>query len=222
MNIVKVGERKEHEIEKLNDLVIEMFEQTEKMLDMSIVLFDENNNEVAVELIEEDRFLDQLQNDIILAVNIFILREQPKARDLRFALSIFAMSYDIERIGDYCRNFAKMMLKMDVEERKQEKLVTSLLNELKGRLGEVKRAFATSSHELAKSIARRDIEIDDLSKKLIKEATFSLGEQTEKQEIKNLTKVILLAKTFERGGDHIVNICEHISYIERGQIYHYS
>ena len=218
----KIGNRKETVLNNMKDQAIELFEQVEKMLDMSMVMFDENDNNIALDIIEEDRYLDQLQQDLIISVNMFILKEQPKAGDLRMALGVYGMSYDLERIGDYCKGFAKSMIKMKQEENLNSNIVSSLVKELKLRLSETKVAFDTSNHQMAKSIAKRGNEIDELSKALTKDAINGVLEDTKKDEAKDFARIVVVAKLFERGGDHLINICEQISFIEKGQIYHYS
>ncbi|MGL5021596.1 MAG: phosphate signaling complex PhoU family protein, partial [Mycoplasmatales bacterium] len=134
----------------------------------------------------------------------------------------YALSSDLERIGAYFKGFAKMMLKSNIEDRKHQKIVSTLFDEIAVRLEDTKIAYETQNHQLAKSIAKRDEEIDELSKKLVANVNKMLEESTDKSEVKALTRILVLAKTFERAGDHLVNICEQISYIERGQIYNYS
>ena len=87
---------------------------------------------------------------------------------------------------------------------------------------ETRAAFKDENHQLAKMIAKRDEEIDLLSNKLVADINKLLEESLDKTEVKAYTRILILAKTFERAGDHLVNICEQVSYIEKGQIYHYA
>lgn len=192
------------------------------MLNLSLILVKENDNVLAVNLIEEDLFLDQLKQDVMVEINYFIIQEQPKAVDLRLALGSYSLVSDIERIGDYFKNFAKMMLKSEIASETHRNLIHSLFNELVARLHDTKVAYSTSNHELAKSIAKRDIEIDDATSSLVDDINKRLVKSSDSEEVKALTRVLLLAKTIERAGDHLVNVCEQVSYIEKGQIYNYN
>jgi phosphate transport system protein len=220
--MLKVGKRKETQILEVKDHINEMFLQLQKMLELSKILLDENSNEIAVMIIEEDQYLDQMQKDLVIEINQVIIKEQPRATDLRIVMGSYALSSDIERIGDYFKNFAKMMLKSNIEERKHQKFVSTLFDEISTRIEDTKIAYASQNHQLAKSIAKRDEDIDQIARQLVNDVNRMLEESNDKSEVKALTRILVLAKTFERAGDHLVNICEQISYIDRGQIYHYS
>lgn len=222
MTRVVVGKRKEDELKRIKSGTIDMFNQIEKMLELAKILLETSDNSLALQVIEEDKYTDDLQNDMIVEITNFILIEQPKAIDLRVVLGTLQLVGDLERIGDYCKSFAKTMIKSDIEERKHQKLVEKILGKLLKRVGETKVAYQTLDHPLAKNIAKRDEEIDELTSDLTKDVNKQLEETSDPNEIKAFTRIILLAKTFERSGDHIVNICEQISYINKGQIYHYS
>lgn len=217
-----VGGKKEEELNLIKSNTIDMFNQIEKMLELSKILLDTNDNTLALELIEEDRYTDDLQNDLIVEINNFIVIEQPKAIDLRMVLGTYQLIGDLERIGDYCKGFAKTLIKTDIDEKKHQNLILKIFDILLSRLKEVQIAYAKVDHTMAKMIAKRDEEIDTLSKNLIKDLTEKLAETTDVTEIKSLIRVITLAKQFDRAGDHLVNICEQISYISKGQIYHYA
>lgn len=221
-NEINVGERKEKNVDHLKDQASEMFDQLSKMLSLSLILIKDGDNVLAVNIIEEDDYLDNLKQELMSEINYFIIREQPKAGDLRLALSTYSLCSDIERIGDYFKNFAKMMLKTGIQSETHRTIVLNLFQELVLRIEETQLAYMTSNHELAKSIAKRDSEIDDATNKLIDDVNERLTKSLDYEEVKTLTRVLTFAKTIERAGDHLVNICEQISYMEKGQIYNYN
>lgn len=222
MSNIKVGKRKEAGLNNIKGMTSDMFVQLEKMIDLSRIILENNNREIALEIIDEDIYMDDLLSDITIEISNYIIKEQPIAADLRLCLGTLKLVLDIERIGDYCKNFAKYSLKEDLNSKTQQNLINELLNQILLRTVEVKAAYLAMDHSAAKQIAKRDQEIDDLTKKLIANVNKKLVKLDNEDEVKALTKVIGLARVFERSGDHLVNICEQISYINRGQIYHYS
>lgn len=222
MSKIVVGSRKEQGLENLKAIAVDMFLQLEKMIDLSKILLETNNREIALQLIEEDDFMDDLLSDISIEISNYIIKEQPIAADLRVCLGTLKLTLDIERIGDYTKNFAKFCLKEEFESKTQQELVSDLLNQIMIRVVEVKSAYINIDHSSAKQIAKRDQEIDDLTYKLIDNVNKKLKKATGDNEVKSLTRIVKLARMLERSGDHLVNICEQISYISRGQIYHYS
>ncbi len=219
---IKLGNKKDKDLKNIRDLTLEMFDEVKKMSEMSKDLLKSNDNELAVQIIEEDENVDTLQNDIIVEINNFIVIHQPNTRDLREVLGAYQLISDLERIGDYFKSFAKTLIKSTIEERKQQKLVEKTLYEIDIRILETKEAYKTVNHTLAKMVAKRDSEIDKLTQDLIKETNKKLSQTNDINEVKVYTKIILIAKNLERSGEHLVNICEQISYISKGQLYHYS
>lgn len=219
---IVVGSRKEQGLENLKSMTVDMFLQLEKMIDLSKILLDTNDREIALQIIEEDDYMDDFLSDITIEISNYIIKEQPIAVDLRICLGTLKLILDLERIGDYFKNFAKFTLKEDIESKTQQNLVSDLLNQIQLRTVEVKSAYINLDHKTAKQIAKRDREIDDLSNRLLENVNKKLVKATTDSDVKSLSRVIKLARTFERSGDHLVNICEQISYINRGQIYHYS
>lgn len=219
---IVVGSRKEQGLENLKSMTVDMFLQLEKMIDLSKILLDTNDREIALQIIEEDQYMDDFLSDITIEISNYIIKEQPIAIDLRICLGTLKLILDLERIGDYFKNFAKFTLKEDLESKSQQNLVSDLLNQIQLRTVEVKSAYINLDHSMAKQIAKRDREIDDLSAKLLANVNKKLIKANTEVDVKSLSRVTKLAITFERSGDHLVNICEQISYINRGQIYHYS
>lgn len=220
-NIV-VGSRKEQGLENLKSMTVDMFLQLEKMIDLSKILLDTNDREIALQIIEEDLYMDDFLSDITIEISNYIIKEQPIAIDLRICLGTLKLILDLERVGDYFKNFAKFTLKEDLESKTQQNLVSDLLNQIQLRTIEVKAAYVNLDHKAAKQIAKRDREIDELASKLLANVNKKLVKANTDTDVKSLSRVIKLARMFERSGDHLVNICEQISYINRGQIYHYS
>ncbi len=207
---------------EIQEISKEMFEQIEKMIDMTIILYENSSTEIALEIVDEDRFLDQLQKDLIVEINHFIIREQPKATDLRVALGTFSLSGDLERLGDYFKGYAKLHLK-DLElNSKQKRIFLENITILKQQLVETKAAYLAQNHQLAKIIAKRDEGIKTRTNTIIDELSKELAKETDSKEIKKLVKLIIRIRTLSRANDHLINICEQISYIANGQIYHYA
>lgn len=220
-NIV-VGSRKEQGLENLKTMTVDMFLQLEKMIDLSKILLETNDREIALQIIEEDVYMDDFLSDITIEISNYIIKEQPIAVDLRVCLGTLKLILDLERMGDYCKKYAKYNLKEEMESKTQQSLVSELLNQIMLRTVEVKNAYTSNDHKAAKQIAKRDQEIDELTRKLVENVNKKLVKATEFNDVKSLTRIIGLARIFERSGDHLVNVCEQISYINRGQIYHYS
>lgn len=217
-----LGKRKEKQLADLKNKTDLMFDQLIKMFELTNLMYNEKSNEIAISILDEDQYLDTLQEELVVDIAHFIAKEQPKATDLRICLAAYAVSNDIERIGDYLKSFGRMKIKGYTFREEDYVIITQLLEELTRRLKDARLAFDHSNHDLAKTIAKRDDEIDELTKQLTLTVNELLAAETNVDKVKTLTYLLMVARRCERAGDHIVNICEQVSYIEKGQVFHYS
>ncbi len=219
---ISVGKRKEKMLKEITKVANDMFDQLEKMVDLTIILFETNNLDIAMQVVDEDQYLDQLQKDLIVEINHFIIREQPKATDLRVALGTFTLASDIERLGDYFKGYAKLQLKELEMNQKQLQIFLESITILKQQIGETKVAYLKQNHQLARVIAKRDEGTKERLNQLIKELSKDLQTCTDQNEIEKIIKILLQIQTLSRANSHLISICEQVSYIVNGQIYHYS
>ena len=82
-------------------------------------------------------------------------------------------------------------------------------------LGDVLKAFEKIDIEKASEIRVRDIEVDSLNKKILATVIQSIHEYPDDTE--TLIHLVLLARNYERAGDHIVNISRQIHQIATGE-----
>lgn len=222
INSLSIGTRKDKQLADIQAITKEMFEQVEKMIDLTVILYENSSMDIAMEIVDEDLYLDGLQKDVIVEVNHFIIREQPKATDLRIALGTYKLAADLERLGDYFKGYAKLQLKELELNKKQRKIFLENITVLKQQLNETKIAYLNVNHQLAKVIAKRDEGIKSRTRIIISELSNDMLNVNDAQEIEKTVKIIMQVRTLSRANDHLINICEQISYIANGQIYHYS
>ena len=100
----------DEELRKLNNTIAEMGGLAESQLGAAIEAVVTRDSEAAAQVVEGDVKVDQLERDVDnLAVRIMALR-QPVARDLREIFAALRIASDLERIGDYAANVAKLSL----------------------------------------------------------------------------------------------------------------
>ncbi len=222
MNQINVNIDKKQDYEKIKKLTSDMFLEVLKMIELSQILLTTYDNDLALEIIEDDVIVDSLQKDIIVEVNNYILVHTPSALELRQLLGTYQLIGSLERIGDNLRTFAKDLIKKKIEKNENKDRIDQILLALMDRLSKTKEAYINTDHELAKDIAKGYKEYNKLTKKLIKEIKEKMSKSDNEEDFDSYVRLILLAKFFERSGDHVINICEEISYIKKGQLYHYS
>lgn len=220
--VLEVGRRKEKMIMEIKNQTNDMFVQLEKMIDMTVILFENNDTDVAIQIIEEDLYLDQLHKDLIVEINYFIIREQPKATDLRLALGTYSLSSDIERIGDYLKGFAKLQFKEVDYNDAQKEVIYKIFKALKQQIQETSVAYKKVNHQLAKAISNNDQGIGEMYKELVQLIAQEMVKTKNSDEMNDNIRLNNRARSLVRANDHIINMCEQVSFIANGQIYHYS
>jgi phosphate transport system protein len=101
------------ELKHLVQEIAQMGGLAEAELAQAIDALARRDSEAAATVIESDRRIDSMEQDVsTLALRILALR-QPMASDLREVVAAIKISSDIERIGDYSKNIAKRALQLN-------------------------------------------------------------------------------------------------------------
>ena len=195
---------------EMGDLVISQLTQTTEAL----ASFDADTVD---QLIAADRTVNGMHKDIYDRAERLIALRQPMALDLRQALSPINIASNLERIGDHAKSTAKRARLIAPFDSDHELL--GLIQEMSGRvksmLADVMRAYEGSDTELAIEIRARDIDVDKLNKDVFAKACSKA--KAHPDQIEFYIHAILLARGFERTGDHVVNIARHVHQIVTGE-----
>ena len=202
-------------IEKLSVLTIGAYENTLealKTLDL----------EIALQIIKQDQDIDDLQEDITEESTIFIIRQQPVASDLRKILMVIRLATEYERIADYTKNLAYIILikqneSLEHYEKNVDKLVRMLeivINMLKL----VMEGLQEENKAKIKEAADMDKQVDEIYNELL--ASLITHIQVVDGKVFGTAYAILINKYIERAGDHVTNIAEEILYALKGRRYH--
>ncbi|MDR1391643.1 MAG: phosphate signaling complex protein PhoU [Clostridiales bacterium] len=189
----------------LNKKIVEMSECAEKIILFSAEAFVNQNMQKAKNAIEHDVKIDDLEREIEKICMKLLIRHQPVARDLRTVSSALKIITDIEHIGDQASKISKLVLRTigspDVQyidlflkaSRMVGFMVTHSVN-----------AFVKNDLDLAIKIIRND----DLVDKIFSEIKSKIIDNLRKNKIKceKSIDVLMIAKYFERIGDHAAHI----------------
>ena len=144
------------------------------------------------------------------------LVETTVARDLRYLLTLDHVTYELERIGDYCAGIAKIvLLHEDRPLLKPLVDVPRMAQVCREMLREAVDAFITRDAEKARAVGMRDDTVDRLYDQVYRELlTFMLNDP---RTIDRATWLIWVAHNLERIADRVTNICERVVYMEQGK-----
>ena len=158
-----------------------------------------------------ERDIDQKERDIENLCMRLLLQQQPVARDLRLISAAMKMISDMERIGDqasdieeitqYIRTSTEVttMLRFGDMAKATIEMVTDAVN-----------SFVKKDIALARSVMDCDDIVDDLFSNIKGELIRMISEGDTRGEL--FLDLLMIAKYFERIGDHAVNIAEWVEY----------
>ena len=208
-------------MEQLNRLrhdILAMGIKVEENIGKSITSLRTNDIGLAKEVRADDAAVDALQLKIEDEAAILIATQQPVARDLRELVTIFKLTGNIERAGDYAAHLAKAAIKLSktgespfmVQEHLEKMASTG-----QGMIREAIAAYLSEDAQKARDVAAMDSVIDE-EHKLLTEKVLKLMKKYP-DLVKSAYQILHTSNQLERLGDHITNICEAVIYMTDGR-----
>jgi len=203
-------------MEKLNNQLIEMGSTIEQAISKACKALLTQDAALAEEAIKLENFIDEQEREIEVFCMRLLMQQQPIARDLRQIHSALKMITDMERIGDHARDISQLTIYIA-----HEKYIKNIDKFPKMADASIKmvtesiEAFVRKDTELAKSV----IEYDDVIDRLFSDIKTELFELI-KSNVTNGAQaldLLMIAKYFERIGDHAVNVAEWVYFSITGE-----
>lgn len=140
-----------------------------------------------------------------------LLQQQPVAKDLRQISAALKMVTDMERIGDQAADITEItMMIANVYASANIVHIGQMAKATIKMVTDSIEAYVHSDRELAKSVVEYDDVVDDLFNKVKREVIDVIGRDTKNGEY--AMDILMIAKYFERIGDHATNIAEWVEY----------
>lgn len=207
----------EHELQLLRENLNEMGQLIEKAIENTLYAFEKEDEVLAKEIIQGDRNVNDMEKTIESRCLSLILKQQPVARDLRIVTTALKVVTDMERIGDHAADIAELILR---EKREPIYNLVKHIPEMgrvaKEMVHDAVNAFTSLDVENAKIIEKKDDVVDELFDKVKEEVATIL--RTSNEHVDQCVDILMIAKYFERIGDHAVNICEWTEFHETGLV----
>lgn len=213
-----IRENFEKNMLELQNKMVEMVDLTVVAMEKSFSALQKQDMSLALDIIEEDTYIDELENEINQMAIWLMAKEQPVARDLRRIVSMIKMSSDIERIADFAVNTAKATVKIN----KTESIIpkTSIV-EMKDismdMLKKAMQAFIEEDIALAKAVGELDDKVDEKNHQNYAVLTSYIAEHPHDTE--QAVQLLFINRFVERAADHITNMAESTAYFIKGQLF---
>ncbi len=208
--------RFDRQLKKLNDELIEMGSMIEKSIEKALVALVTQNTQKAKEVIAFDLEIDRQEREIESLCMKLLLQQQPVAKDLRLISSALKMITDMERIGDQAADIAELAIFMaDKPYIKELKHISQMGQETMIMVVTSVDAFVEKDLEKAQEVLAHDDIVDNLFDAVKAELIEMIHQNKDIGE--QATDLLMVAKYFERIGDHATNIAEWVIYSITGE-----
>ena len=194
----------------LNTKLIEMGAMCENIIETVVQALIDGRPELAKEVIVNGKQIDNMEREIETICLKLLLSQQPVARDLRQVSAALKMITDMERIGDQAEDIAEMVIflkgktaeaSMDIKYMAQA--ATKMV------IGSVD-VYVKQDTNLAMSVINQDDIVDEYFNKIKEYLIETIGANRADGEM--AVDLLLIAKYFERIGDHATNIAEWVMF----------
>ena len=202
----------ESRLNKLKSDFAKMCRTVESMLAAANGLLKNPDKTAAKDIVNKDKLVDEAEMDIENGCMRLLLRNQPFAKDFRDISCILKAITDVERIGDQAADIAGITRSFE----KAEDCVPVL------KMGELALVMVRGS---VNSLLNEDVKLaektqalDDEMDGLFDEACTEIIEKIKQNPAfaGTAAELLMIAKYYERIGDHAVNICEWAEFGNTG------
>ncbi|HSS34891.1 MAG TPA: phosphate signaling complex protein PhoU [Patescibacteria group bacterium] len=202
---------------EIKDAVLRMGVLVEDQILAALDALIRHDADRALQVIQDDRRINQAQFDLSSQIASLIATQQPVARDLRFLLSLDHVSYELERMGDHAASVAKQARKLApypplgvyAELPAMARLTASLVRGILGALVDI-------DEQAARDVAARDDEVDELYHRIFENTLTQM--RADPANVDPGTRILFSAHYLERIGDRVTNIAEDIVFLATGDI----
>ena len=207
--------RFDEQLHTLNHELLEMGALIEHAIRSATDALVKQDVEAALQAIAADKEVDQAERDIESLCLKLLLQQQPVARDLRLISSALKMITDMERIGDQASDIAELVIYLSKEPYIKElthlpQMAENAIRMVTGALD----AYVRKDVVLAQQVMDMDDRIDTLFVTVKDELIALIRNDTAAGS--QAIDLLMIAKYYERIGDHAQNIAEWVEYAFTG------
>ena len=205
------------DLERIRETVMALGGRVEEALALAAKALEERDEDAARGVIEGDKAIDAMEEDVNQQVVRLLALRQPQAGDLRAVIAVMKIAADLERLGDYAKNMAKRVGALtDAQQipgagaalRRQSRQVGQMLADMLN-------AFASLDTAMAEDVIARDVEVDQMTNALFREFITHMMEDP--RNISACLHYTFIAKNIERMGDLVTASAEQVYFLANGK-----
>jgi phosphate transport system protein len=209
--------RLRREIDKLKRSLLALSAMVEASVLKAVRAFQERNEVLAREVIDNDPVIDQKEVDLEEECLKILALHQPVAIDLRFIVAILKINNDLERIGDLAVNIAERAAALAKDRKLDVSFdISAMTAEVETMLKQCLNALMGLNPHLAREVIEQDDNVDGMNRDIIASVLAAIQKNPEQADY--LIRFISVSRNLERIGDLATNIAEDVIYMVDGEI----
>ena len=172
---------------------------------------------LARRVLEGDRRIDLLENQIDEKTIVLLATRQPVATDLRFLSSTLRIVSFLERMGDQAVNLAWRAITLcELEPLDSKQPLLDMYGIARDMTRDCLDAFARRNVEQAREVIMRDDDLDNLNRQFLEDSILWMHQ--DQRFMRRGVELILASRHLERIGDEATNIAEEVVYLVEGEV----
>lgn len=217
---MQMREKYMSQLGQLKELLKEMGQMVERAIEMAIQALISKDISKAKKAIAFDEEIDDKEKEIQNLCLKILLCQQPVAKDLRFVSAALKMITDLERIGDQAADISELAVELSSQENiKNLDHLRQMAEETSYMVIKSIDAYVEYDEQAARDVIGHDDVVDDLFRVIKNELITLINEDMRNGE--QAADLLMVAKYFERIGDHATNVAEWVIFSVTGNTYSY-
>lgn len=206
--------RFDEQLENLNKKMIEMGAECESIIALSAKALLDGDVKKARTAKTDGQRIDQMEREIESLCLKLLLQQQPVAKDLRTVSAALKMITDMERIGDQAEDIAEIIVSLNGRTGLECHGIRKMAQSTIKMVTDSVEAYVRKDLELARAVCEFDDSVDNDFCEIKQTLINMIAENITDGEY--ALDLLMIAKYFERIGDHAVNIAEWVEFSVTG------
>ena len=207
-------ERFEQQLQLLNQALTKMGSLCEQIITLAAQALTDWDENLAKKVAEVDSEIDKMERSIEGTCLRLLLQQQPVATDLRVSSAALKMITDMERIGDQAEDIAEIITFLKGRAAAESVQIREMARETITMVTGSVDAYVRQDLELAQAVLNHDDIVDAYFDRVKKNLIDMIAKNPEDGEF--ALDLLMIAKYFERIGDHATNIAEWVVFSVTG------
>jgi phosphate transport system protein len=205
------------QIHHIQDEILLLGSMVEQAMLTAVGCLKTRDVKTAQQVFEGDRLINEKRFAIENAILILFATQQPMAHDLRILAAMLEINTELERMGDYAKGIAKVIIKLGNTPIEIPIKELDQMAELSvGMLHRALSAFISENINQSMLIPHEDDKVDKLYNIVYH---YLVNQMIDKPDSIDYTNLLMwVAHNLERMADRVTNICERTIFIGTGEL----